>query len=213
MNGPKLKPQHGWLWHGCIAIIGIVASYLLSTPGTSRGEAIERMSAMLQFGGLVVVAVGIRELRREFGFPTWWSELKSEVKETVARLTGRKQPQVVMPLPGKMEWKGFPARLRVRPAPDATVKQRLDYFQTQIEHIQDVADTLDEHINSERDARTAAIVAVKADIETRYSELWGRIRNISAGGIRLESVGLIWLTVGTLLPGFDRFFFWLWRSV
>ena len=93
----------------------------------------------------------------------------------------------------------------------ATTEQKLDHLQRQVDGLFEATRNLGNRADEEKREREEALKDVKAEADQRYTELWNRVRNIATGGIRLENVGLVWLTAGILLAGFGKplsYLFW-----
>jgi hypothetical protein len=171
-----------------------------------------RLSALLQLAGIIVVAWGMADLRREVGLPTLWTEIRQDVVSAFNRIRGKRTGRVVIAGAAAIGAVGARAYATVGLAPNATTEQKLDHLQRQIDGLLDATRNLENRVDEEKRERVAALKAATGEAEQRDTELWNRVRNIATGGIRLESVGLIWLTAGTLLAGFGRplsYLFWL----
>ena len=82
-----------------------------------------------------------------------------------------------------------------------------------IDNLYTTTRSLDTRITEEATAKADAIKAVKEETERKQQELWDRITGIATGGIRLETVGLVWVAVGSILPAFPRLAYVLWPLV
>src|SRR5207247_581179 len=129
----------------------------------------------------------------------------------IDRLRGKQRPTIVMAGGASIGLMAGRAYATVGLPPHATTEQKFEHLQKQIDGLFEGTRNLENRADEEKRDREAAVKALKAEYEQRYSELWTRVRNISTGGIRLESVGLAWLTAGTLLAGFGEplsYLFW-----
>ena len=200
-----------WVWNTGLLIAGFFVCWALSTPGTTRAEAVTRLSALLQLAGIIVVAWGMADLRHEVGLPSFWTEIRADVAAAIDRLRGKPSATVVIAGTGSLVVTGFRPSVTIGISPHATTEQKLEHLQKQIDGLFEATRNLEDRADEEKGEREAALHAAKTEAEQRYTELWNRVRNIATGGIRLESVGLVWLTAGTLLAGFGKplsYLFW-----
>lgn len=204
------KAQHGWLWHVIVLSIGFLATYLMSTflPGR-RSEAYATFAALLQFIGVLTVAKGIADLRGELGLPSVWKELRDELREDWNRLRGRRHVNIVAGT-GSLTLSGLAPTIKIGLAPGATLDQQLQHLQNQIDSLSQLAQTLDKRVSDEAKARADAITALSEDTERKREQLWDRVKSIHSGGIRLETVCLAWVAVGSILPAFPHLAYVLW---
>jgi hypothetical protein len=205
------KAPHSWLWYLVVLTVGFVATYLLSTLlQDRRSGAYSTFAALLQFLGVLTVAKGISDLRAEIGLPSFWTELGRELRERWNKLLGRHDAQnIVANVAVSFSFAGN-ATVKVGLPPNATTDQRFQHLQDQIDGLTQVDRNLDKRINDEAKEKTDAISALKAETERKQQELWDRVAAIQTGGIRLETVGLVWVAAGSILPAFPSLAHILW---
>lgn len=211
MTEAASSPERSWVWNTGLLIAGFFVCWVLSTPGTTRTEAVTRLSALLQLAGIIVVAWGIADLRREVGLPTLWAEIRSDVVAFVDQLRGKRSGTVVITGGASFGASGGRARVTVGLPPNATTEQMFEHLQRQVDGLFEATGHLEDRADREKQEREDAVKALRSESEQRYTELWNKVRNIATGGIRLESVGLVWLTAGTILAGFGAplsYLFW-----
>jgi hypothetical protein len=210
-SGVEAAPKGiNWLLVVAIFIGGLAAAYYLGTRNATCEEAITRISAILQLAGLCVVAKGIRDLRKEVGDRKFRTEFGQDVRYLAVR--GREQLVALAAFFRKPK-QSHPvivatstARLNVSASghititAQQTVEQRVQALERRLGEAEGRTAELARRIQEEGEQRTAAIRTVSENLHRRYEELWQKVRNIAAGGIRLEILGLLWLLIGTLLP-------------
>lgn len=204
------KAQRGWLWHLIVLIIGFAAVYWLSTLHDKRADAFATLAALLQFIGVLTVAKGIADLRSEVGLPPFWTELGGELREQWSRLRGKPHAQSSVGNAAVSFWVTGNATVKVGLPPNATTDQRFQHLQDQIDTLTQVDQNLQKRISDEAKAKADAITALKAETERKQQELSDRMTGFATGGIRLETVGLVWVAAGSLLPAFPSLAYVLW---
>lgn len=132
-----------------------------------------------------------------------YSSLLGSQREQWNRLLGRHDAQSIVGEAAVSFWVVGNATVKVGSPPNATTDQRLQHLQDQIDALAKVDQNLDKRISDEAKAKTDAINALKAETERKQQELWDRVAAMQTGGIRLETVGLVWVAVGSLLPAFS----------
>jgi predicted Holliday junction resolvase-like endonuclease len=105
------------------------------------------------------------------------------------------------------------ATARAGAAPPSSIEQKLEHMQRDIENLYTTTRNLDTRIKEEATAKADAIKTLKEETERKQQELWERITSIATGGIRLETVGLVWVATGSILPAFPHLAYVLWPLV
>lgn len=158
--------------------------------------------------GLATVALGISDLRRSFGLPSTTLEMRDEVWEAIRRTwgdllrkLGRKPrpPNIVGVGAATLGVGTMRARARVKPGPDATLSQRVDLLERVVDGLEDRADKLEDDLEQETKERKDEAAIERRERVEQDEWLEARVRNVATGGLRLQTLGLLWLVVGVVL--------------
>ena len=173
-------------------LLGVIVAFAVGwvfrrNPSTAVSVA----GLVLELLGIAVVARGIVQLRRRFKRPSWFARL----------LTALQRPgdNTIQIKAGVMGVSGLGTVTAVGNVATPTIEQRLDALEATTTQLRtDLTDT--------RQALTASIDTVASNLRRETDERAAAIRDVlhqledvSAGGLRLESLGLTWLVVGVLL--------------
>ena len=188
----------GEAWPAWIALGGIGSAGLIGwATSTGVSASIRYASTILQILGLLTVALGLHHMRELFGRPTvtrramnWFGRL-ARVFRPPEPITLQASVSGVAAVTGE-------ARVRRSAGAGASVEQRLEVLEGNLNQLQDELDTkigdvrskigqLEESLRRERDERRTA--------DDRTSR---QIEEVAIGGLHLEIVGLLWLTLGVL---------------
>jgi hypothetical protein len=198
-----------WLLIFLYLLLGFAAAGIVGSWHATRAEALTRISVILQLLGLVVVAWGIKELRHEVG-DDFATELKADVKAfavavraTVVRAVAifrKPQPKTILGIGGTTVGLAMTGSAHLTVTDTSTVEQKLAMIEKRLGELDARAADIDRRIEKEVSERMQAVESITVEIDRRYDDLWRKVRNIAAGGVRFEILGLIWLLIGTLLP-------------
>jgi len=152
-----------------------------------------------QLLGIATVAVGIRDVRKLFGKPS----LRSWVKEWLARFPlpfRRKHAKgsaaagagVLAGLTGSGQ--GF-----IGVTPDATARERISALENQVKGIIGWIGNIDQRSRESLNKLAEIDAREQADRENADGELNRRLEESAIGGITLEIMGVVWLTIGIVL--------------
>lgn len=194
--------HRGWLLHMAILMVGVVAAYGLSMLFTpSPPESLTRFSALLQFFGVLAVAKGMSDLRRDLSLPSVWQEMLAETKDSLRSLFGRPGKKCVDLGPVSISGRAtFRAGAVVTGNTNAPVEQRLAHLEAQVLSLQDGLNGVWTSLDVHKEEVKNDLQATRKEAALYTDQLWNRVRDLSAGGLRLETVGLAWVAVGSLLP-------------
>jgi hypothetical protein len=185
-------------WPAWLAIGGLLVAFGLGAAlGKTSQTSILYAGTLLQFFGLVLVAKGLSDVRREFDRPSFFARLRSWLTQVA---TAFRAPQTIsLTASAAIAFAGAGSATlgRARNA-NATVEERVAVLEADLEalrteHTKHVArfssevSRLGTDLKSELQARTSADTALRSKIEA-----------FAVGGLHLEAVGLIWLSVGIL---------------
>lgn len=192
-NEPRAARSLGWIILGFAgaAFVAVVACWLGATPATIAAWA----GAALQVGGLVTVAVGIRKLRRKFNEPGIFVRAYAAARERIARLLTKPRNIALHAEAADYAVGTDHAELTVKAGPGAPVERRVEILEGELERLRErvgrdreQVTRLDDAVTRERTERTRADAAL-AEAH----------RDLAAGGLDLQTVGLVWLVAGVVL--------------
>lgn len=205
---PSASEHRDWLWHITVCVGVIVIAYGL-TEACSAGEGrLRSTGGLLQLCGLVGLAIGIRNLRREAGLPPIPVEIRDEAKismeeakTSLEQLFGKPPTPKIVGLGGATIGTGSRAigDLTVTQSPPPTTEEKVRKLEAQYAALKDQADATDEKVQEESSKREQAIADEAGERQRADLGLSEKVKAFAVGGIRLEIIGLVWLIVGTIL--------------
>lgn len=182
-------------WFLCLAI---VAALVASRYRAARGDGWRYAGTALQVFGLFAVGWGLRDMRRYFNLPSlcsdveaWWRKLRSAF--------GPPGPPIRTVTSDNLVRSVTYEHSRLRPAPDATIPERLAAVEARINLLQiEQKELVDTH------GSKLAALDKKVQDETRQRELGDgdanrTIKDVAVGGFPVALVGLVCLFFGVIL--------------
>ncbi|GIV00550.1 MAG: hypothetical protein KatS3mg014_2165 [Actinomycetota bacterium] len=166
------------------------------------GRWLQVSGALAELGGLGTVAWGIRQTRAKF---TERPSLARRAWKAVSRTLGRfsKRPQTVsVPLVGSITAGGeVRTRLTIGSGPwdEEELAERVERLRRAIENHERELQYLEARIDAEARTRSEDVTLLERRIDEANRELQGLIREAAAGGLRVESVGVVLFAIGVAL--------------
>ncbi len=195
------------IWLAVVWIaLAFTAGWLLST---TLSAAVRYAGMILQFLGLVTVAIGLSQMRRLFGRPSLIARVFGWL-ERLAAAFGRPKSYTLEASAGSYVVVGEEARLVRGVGPGASVEQRLSILEENVSHLRDEVDTKVQGLRQEVATVKESIQRESQERQAGDQELRRTIEEVAIGGLHLETVGLVWLilgVVGTSIP--DEIAAWL----
>ncbi|MBK5276130.1 MAG: hypothetical protein JJE30_13915 [Desulfuromonadales bacterium] len=185
-------------WPIWVAVAGValcwIIAYFLAANLTKQ---ILYAGAGLQFIGLATVAIGVRELRKQFKKPSMlesvrnWFQLVRSAFRKLQHLHADCMSSASMILGGGL------AKVEVHRA-NPTLEMRIEELEKglislreehgkSISNLENNVSRVESLVHDENNKRQA-----------NYEELRGNLENVAVGGIHLELVGLLWMLLGML---------------
>lgn len=198
------KPERSWVSYTGVLVAGFVAAYLAATLGTARSLALGRLSALLQFLGVVSVVLSLRRARKERDLGPLIKEVAGEFSVFFGKLLAGKAAHRAMAPDVTTRTLTVGASVvttnaegTVSASNEASVEKRLEAIEKRVANLaasdQEQFFILAEAEKATREFATSFIAATEARPATR-----------------IEIIGLIWLSAGVLLPGFPHIAILLW---
>jgi acetylornithine deacetylase/succinyl-diaminopimelate desuccinylase-like protein len=213
-SATPVKTRKTWILSLLSLFLVLLLAGLVALLASTIEGRIRTAGGFLQIAGLLTVAVGISTVRREFGLPGTLSEITTEVwgclRATGLRLWrtfGHRSAKVLVAGSASFAVAATGrAHVKVRSAPDATTDQRLTTLENNVDHLEDAAWKLREDLEQEVEQRKQAIATESKIREDAGRALHERLSDVAVGGIRLQTVGLVWLFLGILLATWSQEF-------
>lgn len=210
-NTTSMSPYRNWAWHIAFLLVGLLAAYLVGHPLRTREASIRTVGGILQVLGILSVALGISQLRRSFGLKGTVAEIIEELLhlaktavQRVAQMLGRRPAVINVTGAAALGLSSVRARAKVRSGPNASVDDRIALLERLIDTLEDGLSTLQDTIDREREQFNKALDAEKHAREDGFKALEDRVTSLAVGGIRLQTVGLVWLLLGVLLATWSQ---------
>lgn len=201
--------EPGWLPRLMLCALGLALPFVLVGILIDDPEArVRSLGGILQVLGLLGLAVGIRDLRKQFKLPSIPSELATEARTTLATTVGWLRK--VFRRPKRQDYtlkaEGFGVtvtpgvgRFSARSGPGTALPDRVSRLEQNFDALERIVLETEEELAREGEVRKQAMASEAAERQSADALLGERVESFAVGGIRLEIVGWIWLFVGTLL--------------
>lgn len=186
-----MEAKYTWLSLGVIAIV------LLPSILWPSEKVIRYAGLILQLLGIGTVIWGISLTRALFGHPSF----AAKVLSWLVRFPLRKRTVIFGAGAGVLAMISGKARAYQshNPAENATIEQRLDSLERNIQLIHDRITGTEKEIDEEF-RKTAE--AIKSEANTRDAEnriLHKKLEATGIGGVHISAIGALWLFVGVVL--------------
>lgn len=172
-------------------LLAVLAGRLLN-----RGAAdqVRYFGTWLQLFGLVLVAQGMRELRREFNRPTVFAAMRARINAILQSF--RAQHHVAITGVGGVSLAGSVALAhgRVR----GTTEQRLDGLERDIDALRKDAQERENKVQDKLSELRAELSNEKQERIEAHAEINRKLDDVAVGGLHLNVIGLWWLLFATI---------------
>lgn len=191
------------------AVLAYIGFRLGGEPFALLSEATLRSAGgILQVFGIWSVAEGIGAIRRALGLPSVRAAIYADAKErvgrairAVSRLMGRRRNVRVSVHDvasagglGSVTGRGYGTV-----GGDASVEDRVKILEALVGNLQTEVGTLTGQVRQEVEDRKSADEAERQERTGADQELRSLLENVTAGGVFLELVGVLWLFLGVIL--------------
>jgi hypothetical protein len=169
----------------------------------SAGPYLQVVGALCELGGLGTVAAGIADTREHFtDRPSIFRRAWARVVRAAAKLR-RRRPQTVNvegtgTMTATVSMKGR-ATISFGPWGDEALEERIERLRRAFEDHERVLNELDERIDGEVNARREADVLHERRVDEVHRELADLVREAAAGGLRLQTIGVLLFALGVVL--------------
>jgi hypothetical protein len=210
------QPPPNWAWYTTLLLGGggVAAALAWAVgiwfPGSET--FLRTMGGVLQFLGVGSVAWGISEIRRSFGLRSttaeimaYWLGLARATGQRLVRLFRRRpSPTIVGAGAASASWVSTRGRARVRSGPQATIEQRVAQLERNVDGIEDRLDRTEDDLQRETEQRVQAITSERQAREAENKDIKQQLETFALGGLRLQTVGLVWLIAGITLATWSK---------
>ena len=186
-----------WRVWASFIVVFVVAVFASMLPGTGD-DHVRYSGLVLQILGIATVVHGLRDRRRLFNRPSFIDHLfawlakrpRWGAKPQTISFSGTEV--VTVSDTAKLSvWRGVP--------PDAPIDARLSALESNIETLKTEQAEMSKELQDETRKRVDALDSERRSRESADVELRTRVDTLGAGGLHLETAGLLWLIVGVVL--------------
>lgn len=182
-----------------VALLAVACAFLVSYAMFGTWEARIRIAGLaLELLGICTVAVGLGETRKLFGRPTLVDVGLSWFKR-FPKFKG--QDYVLNAAAGAYSLGGasVSAFATSNPAPGTPLEKRVSILEESINRAQLQIDQAHRKLEEETRSRSTAIDSERRDREAADQKVQKLLEEAAAGGLYLETMGVVWLAIGVLL--------------
>ncbi len=182
-------------WPFLIFLLGFVASWMLAVMLTAdSADRVRYFGTVLQLAGIVLVGLGLRDLRRKFDRPGVFAAMWARVVAIVRSVRPR-HLAIVVPSEGIAV--GSSAAIAYSRV-GGTIEQRLDGLEWEIDDIRKQADERERKVERRFEDLRATLSTETQHRKDAHAEITERLDNLAVGGLYLEVIGLWWLVFATM---------------
>ncbi len=210
-NDASTSPYRNWVSHIVVLLAGLLVASLPGHLLQTWEASIRTAGGVLQLLGLLSVALGISQLRRDFGLKGTIAEIIAELLH-LAKTAVQRVAQMLGRRPAVIHGAGalvagvtlMRARGKVRSGPNASLEDRIGLLERLIDTLEDAHATLQDTIERDREQFNKALNDERHAREDGDKALKDSVKSLAVGGIRLQTVGLVWLILGVVLTTWSQ---------
>jgi len=210
----RVWPEVRQTWPFFLFFAGPAVAYLVAVLAgrlLNRGTAdqVRYFGTWLQMFGIMLVAKGVRELRREFNRPTVFAAMRARSSAILQSFKARHQ--VVITGVGAIGLAGSAtvAYGRVH----GTIEQRLDGLEREIDALRKGAQEREEKLERKLSELRGELSQEKQERMEAHAEIKRKLDNVAVGGLHLDVIGLWWLVFATIATSVPDGVAWIARVV
>jgi hypothetical protein len=192
-------------------LVAYLLAYLVNYLLRDQEASVRTAGGVLQILGIGSVALGISQLRRNFGLRGTVAEIITDLLhltktavQRVAQMFGRRPAVIKAALSDALGLSSVRARAKVRSGSSASVDQRITLLEKLVDKLEDELWTLQDTIDHDREQFNKALDTEKDAREKEFKALQDCVSSLAVGGIRLQTLGLVWLFLGVVLTTWSR---------
>jgi hypothetical protein len=193
-------------WPLWLAICGVGLAWLI---GYALAQDLKHQvlyaGVVLEIFGIINVAVGVADVRRSFSRPSFTTVVRSWFRQLGTAFV-TPPTSVVTPLEGRgsLSMVGHRVRLEVRAGQGSSVEHRLALVEREMDELWKGIDDQAEREASAVAQLKSAISAERLERTRQLDTLAKKTEDLAVGGVRLELIGIAWLTVGCVCAGVNE---------
>ncbi|WP_169981413.1 ABC transporter C-terminal domain-containing protein [Tautonia rosea] len=180
-------------------IFGVLGAFMISCFLANDSVTVFRYAGLLlEIFGLGLVVIGLDHIRQQFGKEPFRASITKWFLSWRAVFTGPEPVQITGKL-GTLFTENATANLSMHGYKDQTIEERLETLEGDIKRLQGELNNKTEQLKQE-------IASVKADFDEKIEntikiidDVDSRVKDYAVGGMGLEVVGLVWISLGIIL--------------
>jgi hypothetical protein len=201
----RVWPEIRQTWPFFLFFAGPTVAYLLAVLAgrllnRDAADQVRYFGTWLQLFGIVLVAQGVRELRREFNRPTVFAAMLARTHAILQSF--RAQHHVAITGVAAIGLAGSTALAYGRVG--GTIEQRLDGLENEIDALRKDRQEREKNFQDKLSELRGELSKDKQERIEAHAEIGRKLDNVAVGGLHLDVIGLWWLlfaTVATSVPG------------
>jgi hypothetical protein len=191
-----VEPWEFWVCVGAL-VVAVLFVWLCRIDAEPR---VRSAGVVLQLLGLITTALGIRKTRMDFGHPG----IFTNIANWLARGLTRNRSVSIGSLHANVGLGDIGMAVGSTAAPPgSSIEERVAQLERWIPLLEKRATEIDQRAMQEKNERIERDNAERAAREAADAQIANRLENTATGGLRLTTIGLVWLIVGTVLAGFS----------
>jgi uncharacterized protein YeaO (DUF488 family) len=186
-------------WPFLLFFTGPALAYLLAV-GAGRlwdhgvGDQVRYFGTWLQLFGIVLVAQGVRDLRRQFRRPTVFAAMRARVHAILNSF--KAQHHAALTGVGAIGLAGSATLAYGRVG--GTIEQRLDGLEREIDALRKEAQERENKFEDHLSEVRAELSQEKQERAKAHADIESKLENVAVGGLHLDVIGLWWLILATI---------------
>lgn len=194
-----IKRLPRWLWEARIfwlALSVVIIALVFTLYFCTSESAIRWTGLVLQLLGVGTVAWGLRAARKLFGHLS----LAAKARSWLSRFPLHKRnvihsSSVIFDGGSVVSIKGHATH---KPSPDATMEQRLDALERNIDMLHDRISGNEDLSNQKFDKTAKSLEKERQDRSAQDQAISRQLEESSTGGIHISAMGALWLFIGVI---------------
>jgi hypothetical protein len=188
------EPWTFWLFLFTIAATWLLALLLGDTPEL-RARII---GVMLQLLGLVTVAIGLRNMRKLFGRPSFAEWFRDWLSRFLLNFR-KPEPIEITPAPATASSGVGQPTVRISASADSTSEERISLIERDVDLLRTSLDRLQKDFAENLRKLSGRTTQHVLTLKRVDRQLQSQLQEVAVGGLRLEVLGLSWLLIGLVL--------------
>lgn len=183
-----LEPWHLWL------TIAVICVALVISINAKTEPVIRITGGMLQLSGILTIIWGINSTRKFFGKPGFLRSGQNWLRRFPRSRNVTGTGSATIGLSGSGYGYGT-----IRARPGASVEERIDALEQNVERIQETASRLNQLIDNNERRLRETINIESAARKQGDQDIEKKLEGFATGGFSITAAGAAWLFVGTIL--------------